>query len=77
MAHATIRATIIPEIVKLICENMNMSEKEALDKFYCSATGKCYADDETGLYGQSALYVYGLFAEEIIREKPIDNLSPR
>ena len=29
MSHATVRATNIPEIVKLICENMHMSESEA------------------------------------------------
>ena len=33
MSHATVRATNIPEIVKLICENMHMSESEALDAF--------------------------------------------
>ncbi len=65
MSHATIRATIIPEIVKLICRDRNVSETEALDMFYKSATGASYADDETGLYGQSALFVYGLFEEEI------------
>ena len=50
MSHATVRATNIPEIVKLICENMHMSESEALDAFYSSSTGKSYANDETGLY---------------------------
>lgn len=70
MAHKTIRATNIPEIVKLICENMQMSESEALDAFYSSSTGKSYADDETGLYGQSALYIYGLFCTEMRDEKP-------
>ncbi len=65
MAHATIRATMIPEIVKLICQNYNVSEEKALDMFYTSATAASYADDETGLYGQSALYVYGLFTQEI------------
>ena len=64
MDHATTRATIIPEIVHLISAEYNISEKEALDKFYTSATGASYADDETGLYGQSALYVFGLFREE-------------
>lgn len=64
MSHATVRATNIPEIVKLICEKMHISESEALDAFYCSSTGKSYADDDTGLYGQSALYVYGLFCAE-------------
>ena len=43
MSHATVRATNIPEIVKLICENMHMSESEALDAFYSSSTGKSYA----------------------------------
>jgi len=35
-----------------------------LDKFYTSATGASFADDETGLYGQSTLYVFGLYCEE-------------
>ena len=64
MSHATVRATNIPEIVKLICKNMQMSESEALDALYSSSTGKSYANDETGLYGQSVLYVYGLFCTE-------------
>ncbi|NLT08815.1 MAG: hypothetical protein GXY08_04855 [Ruminococcus sp.] len=64
MNHATTRATIIPEIVRLISEKYSISEKEALEKFYTSATGASYADDKTGLYGQSALFVFGLFCEE-------------
>lgn len=65
MSHATIRATMIPEIVKLICKSRKIDEKEALDIFYTSATGASYSDDSTGLYGQSALYVYGLLEEEL------------
>ena len=38
---------------------------EALDKFYTSATGESLADDETGLYGQSVLFIFGLFCEEL------------
>ncbi|MBQ1267076.1 MAG: hypothetical protein IIY06_10045 [Proteobacteria bacterium] len=64
MNHATTRATIIPEIVKLISEKYHISEMEALDKFYTSATGASLADDETGLYGQSVLFIFGLFCEE-------------
>ena len=44
MGHATIRATIIPEIVKMIAEKYNISEMEALDRFYTSATGANLAD---------------------------------
>ena len=65
MAHATIRATLMPEIVKLICKKYSCTEMKALDMFYTSATGENFADDETGLFGQSALYVYGLFDEEM------------
>lgn len=64
MNHALTRSMVIPEIVKLIAEKYHLSEMEALDRFYTSATGASYADDETGLYGQSALYVFGLFCEE-------------
>lgn len=64
MNHATTRATIVPEIVRLISEKYHMSETEALDAFYTSAAGASFADDETGLYGQSALFVFGLFCEE-------------
>ncbi len=65
MAHATIRATIIPEIINLIMKKYGISEKEALDMFYSSATGASLADDDTGLYGQSPLYIFGLFDEEM------------
>ena len=65
MAHATVRATLMPEIIKLIMEKYSLSETEALDKFYNSAAGASFSDDETGLYGQSALYIFGLFDEEM------------
>lgn len=65
MSHATIRATLIPEIARLIADKYNISEKEALDRFYTSKTGANFSDDETGLYGQSVLYIFGLFTEEM------------
>lgn len=64
MEHYLIRATIIPEIVKLIQRKLGLSEDEALKKFYMSSTGGALADDSTGLYGQSALYIFGLFLQE-------------
>jgi hypothetical protein len=56
---------IIPEIVKLIAEKHSVSEQKALDMFYTSATAASLSDDETGLYGQSALYIFSLFENEI------------
>lgn len=65
MNHATTRATILPEIIRLISKKYDVSELEALDKFYTSTTGLNFADDDTGLYGQSALYIFGMFCEEL------------
>jgi len=45
-------------------ERFNCDENEALKMFYESHIGKCYADDSTGLYGQSALFVFSLLCEE-------------
>ena len=46
-------------------ERFNCGENTALKMFYESHVGKCYADDSTGLYGQSAVYVFSLFCEEL------------
>lgn len=64
MSKALYNATIIPEIVRLITEKYNLSEQEALDAFYGSETAKALNDPETGLYGQSALFIFSLFNEE-------------
>ncbi|MGN0847536.1 MAG: hypothetical protein ACI4RA_09165 [Kiritimatiellia bacterium] len=37
---------------------------EALDRFYRSATAQNLADEENGLYGQSALFIFGQYLEE-------------
>ena len=64
MQHGTIRAVTLKKIIQIITERLNCSENEALKKFYESHIGACFADDDTGLYGQSALYVAGLFLTE-------------
>ena len=40
-------------------------DEEAMERFYTSAVGKMFSDDDLGLYGQSALYIAGLFFEEM------------
>lgn len=69
MAHGTVRAATLPAIVKLIAGQYDMNEDAAMKKFYESHIGACYADDKSGLYGQSALYVFSLFQEEQQRGK--------
>lgn len=68
MEHYLIRATIIPDVVRMIQERYQLSENVALDAFYRSSIGDALADDDTGLYGQSPLYIFGLFAEEYEKE---------
>jgi len=63
--HGTIRAATLKTIIPLIMEHYNLSENEALISFYKSHTGACYCDDSTGLYGQSALYIFSLYNEEM------------
>ena len=64
MSHGTIRAATLKKVIQIIMEQLNCSEDEALKKFYESHIGTCYADDTTGLYGQSAYYIAGLFFDE-------------
>jgi hypothetical protein len=59
-----IKATLIPEIVRMIAERHGISDKEALALYYRSSTAASLDDDETGLYGQSALFIYSLFEQE-------------
>ena len=63
--HHLIRATIIPEVAKLIAERFGISETEALSRFYKSATAQNLADEENGLYGQSALFIFSQYLEEL------------
>ena len=67
--HHQIRTLIIPEVAKLIAERFGISESEALDRFYKSATSQNLADEENGLYGQSALFVFGQYLEELGEKK--------
>ena len=65
MTHSTVRATILPVIVTKIAEQYHLSEDAALDSFYRSATGASFSDDETGLYGQSPNFIFGLYMQEM------------
>ncbi|MDR2577778.1 MAG: hypothetical protein LBC70_03065 [Chitinispirillales bacterium] len=65
MPHGTIRASTLKTVMRLIMERFDCVENEALKMFYESHIGACYADDSTGLYGQSAYYIAGLVFEEL------------
>ena len=46
-------------------ERFACGENDALKMFYESHTGTCYADNSTGLYGQSAVYIFSMFCDEM------------
>ena len=59
-----IRSTIIPVIIKIISDYYGIPVQKAFEQFYTSNTAKCLADDDTGLYGQSPLFLASMFIEE-------------
>ena len=63
--HNLVKATVVPKIIRIICKYYKITENEALQRFYQSKTAENYADEETGLYGQSALHIAGMFIIEL------------
>lgn len=65
MPHHLYNSTVIPEIIELISKHYNIDEKTAMDNFYKSKTLKALNDKETGLYGQSALFIFSIYQNEL------------
>ena len=62
--HNLVRALVTPQIVSILGQYYGIDPDEAMRRFYESKTAANYADDETGLYGQSALFISGMFIME-------------
>ncbi|MDR0220316.1 MAG: hypothetical protein LBI54_02800 [Lachnospiraceae bacterium] len=62
--HGTIRAATLKTILENIMGHFSVDENTAIKLFYESHIGACFSNDDTGLYGQSAAYVFSLFLEE-------------
>ena len=62
--HHLIKSILIPQVAELLMKNKGLSENEALKAIYESPIAQLLEDDSMGLYGQSALYIYGLITEE-------------
>ena len=60
MSKCLIKSLLVSEVIKLIMDYYKISEREAFDKYYSSYVSDCLDDIETGLYGESALYIFGL-----------------
>ena len=64
MTHALAKTLIIVRVSELIAKKYKISLKEARNLLYSSHTIQLIHDDETGLYGESALYSFSLFEQE-------------
>ena len=62
--HGTIRAATLKAVLNFIIEHFSVDENKAIKMFYESHIGECFSDDSTGLYGQSAVYIFSLFINE-------------
>ena len=69
MEHILAKTIIISRVVELISANYKVSLDEARDLLYKSETLKKIVDDETGLYGESPLYSFSLFEQEMKDKK--------
>ena len=69
MRHTLSRFLITTHVIELIATKYKLSLEKAMDAFYSSETVKLLADDDTGLYGESFLYVFSLFEKEMNSKK--------
>lgn len=59
----------IQDIIAYIAEDTKVEYDEAIDRFYRSETFSKLTDKETGLYRESAAYLYELYKAELANGK--------
>ena len=63
MGHLLSKTILISQTIELIAKKYKISIEEARDAFYTSDIIDVLDDDETGLYGESSLYLLSLYEE--------------
>ena len=63
MEHVLSKTILIYQTIELIAKKYKLPIEEARNRFYNSEIIKMLDDDETGLYGESALYLLSLYDE--------------
>ena len=64
MEHLLAKTLLITCVTELIAKKYSISLSDARDELYSSDIIGFVDDDETGLYGESPLYVFSLFEKE-------------
>ncbi len=63
MEHVLAKTILITQTIELIANKYKLSIETARDRFYESNVPEMLDDDETGLYGSSALYLLSLYED--------------
>lgn len=61
MSHILAKTILISQTIELIAKEYKISIEEARDRFFNSQIIELLEDEETGLYGESALYLLSLY----------------
>ena len=64
MKHTLAKTILIDKVIELIANKYKITLEEARDNLYNSSVIDLIDDDETGLYGESPLYVLSLYEKE-------------
>ena len=64
MEHVLAKTILISKVVELIASKYRLPIDEARNELYNSKIIDLIDDDETGLYGESPLYVFSLFEQQ-------------
>ena len=65
IGHVIPKTILISQTIELIANKYKLTIEEARNRFYKSNVIKMLDDDETGLYGESALYLLSLYEQEL------------
>lgn len=69
MKHQLAKMVLITKVIELIADKYHIHIDEARNRLYDSKLISLIEDDETGLYGESPLYVLSLYEKEVDKSK--------
>lgn len=65
MNHTLSKTILISQTIELIAKKHKLTLEEARNSFYNSKIIEMLDDDETGLYGESAVYLFSLYEKSL------------
>lgn len=69
MGHVLAKTILISQTIELIAKKYKLTIDEARNSFYESDIVEMLDDDETGLYGSSALYLLSLYDNHLKKKQ--------